>query len=315
MVVSEGARIAGLLYAKERVLAGIGTRVAFADDALNAMVVAAAEEREAVIVSAVETLLRQMIGLRLVVPSSWLPLLEKMRANADVDIRPAHRHAMLALQPRYEDFLVRLGPRTRRNLRYYRRKMEQAGSRFRGTLPFADFAAASRALFPNAAYASSRPNLDRCLAMIEAMSRPLMIGLQNSRGEWVSLAGGWYAGERAILLTQLNDRAYTRESISLVMRSYLIETLISEGIRELVFWEGTSAPLCFYADFPQVLRAYIDAPFVWWRVARALCSAATRLLPARAGTLLKWVVPDREDARRLRGANQLPSSESSDALN
>src|SRR6266566_3172281 len=32
VVVSQGRRIAGLLYCKERVVAGIGTRIAFGDD-------------------------------------------------------------------------------------------------------------------------------------------------------------------------------------------------------------------------------------------------------------------------------------------
>jgi hypothetical protein len=40
VVVSQGKRIAGLLYCKERVVAGIGLRIAFGNDALGAMVAA-----------------------------------------------------------------------------------------------------------------------------------------------------------------------------------------------------------------------------------------------------------------------------------
>jgi hypothetical protein len=82
--------------------------------------------------------------------------------------------------------------------------------------------------------------------MIEAMPSRIMIGLRRSTGEWISLAGGWYAGDRAVLNMQLNDRACGRESVSVVLRSYLIEQLIKRGIRELVFWAGTSPPLSYY---------------------------------------------------------------------
>ena len=316
VVVSQGPRIAGLFYAKERVLAGVGTRVAFGDDAFNAMVVAAEEDREAVFLCAVEALLGHMFGLRLVVPSAWLPLFEKIGASADVEIRAARRHANLSLQPTYEAFLARLGPRTRRNLRYYRRRIERAGHRFVAELSFSEFAAVARRMFPNSAYAFSRPNLERCLAMIEAAPYPILLGLRTNEGEWMSLAGGWYQGDRAILLTQLNLRTYTRESVSLVMRSYLIEMLIGRGVRELIFWEGTSAPLCFYAEFPHVSRVYVDAPLLPWRVLRACCGVAAKLLPAQNGKLLKWIAPngDGHGAPSASG-HPLRSSESSDACN
>jgi hypothetical protein len=54
--------------------------------------------------------------------------------------------------------------------------------------------------------------------MIEAMPRRMLVGLRRREGEWIGLAGGWYVGSRAFLITQLNDRTRDRESVSLVLR-------------------------------------------------------------------------------------------------
>lgn len=117
VVVSQEQRIAGLFYCKERVVAGIGTRLAYGDDALGAMVAAHPEEEDSVIRCAIKVLLKHMVGLRLWVPPNRLPLLSGIQANADVSFCRAEHHGHLELPRTYDAFLVKLGPRTRRNLR------------------------------------------------------------------------------------------------------------------------------------------------------------------------------------------------------
>jgi len=95
--------------------------------------------------------------------------------------------------------------------------------------------------------------------MIEgnALSTPIWLAskwrrLDQSR-RWLCV------GDRAFLCLQLNDRTCARESISLVLRSYVIEQLIRRGIRELVFWKGTSAPLSFYTTPREEFMVYVDS--------------------------------------------------------
>src|SRR5882672_4041738 len=64
VVVSQGRRVAGLLYAGERLVAGIPVGVVLGDDTLGTMVVARPEEIESVFQCAVETLLKRKAALR-----------------------------------------------------------------------------------------------------------------------------------------------------------------------------------------------------------------------------------------------------------
>lgn len=291
VVVSQGPRIAGLLYCKERIVAGIATRIVFGDDTLGTMVAARPEETESVMRCAVEALLKHMIALRFRVPPDRLASLESAKGDADIHSCRVEHHAHLELPRTYDAFLAKVGPCTRHNLRRYRRKSERAGHEFCRDLQFTDFCAAARRLFPKEAYATRESNLDRCLAMIEAMPSRLLIGLRRRGGEWISLAGGWYVDGCAVLTMQLNDRMCSRESVSLVLRSYLIEQLINRGIRELVFRAGTSAPLSSYIAHREEFMAYVDAQWHPWRLLRLSCVALTKLAPVTFGRWLKWVTP------------------------
>ncbi len=133
--------------------------------------------------------------------------------------------------------------------------------------------------------------------MIGAMPSQMLVGLRgkrvkNKNAEWIGLAGGWIEDDRAILVMQLNDRTRARESISLVLRSYLIEALIQQGIREIIFWEGTSAPLNAYATYPEMFMAHLDAQSFALRLVRRAWTTARKLAPTNFIPLLKWFVRD-----------------------
>jgi hypothetical protein len=253
--------------------------------------VALPEEKESVMRCGVEALLKRMIGLRFVIAPDRLPLLRGLRGAADVEFCSAKRHSHLELPRTYDEFLGKVGPLTRRNLRYYRRKAERAGTEFSSELAFSDFSATARCLFPKAAYAKSKQKLERGLAMVEAMPSRMLVGLRKKGGQWISLASGWFTGARAIMNMQLNDRTYTQESVSLVLRSYLIESLINRGCRELVFWAGTSPPLSYSCTSPELFVAYIDAPSLQWRLFRSGCKALRKLPSRILSKKLEWIVP------------------------
>ena len=294
VVVSQGHRIAGLLFGKERLVAGIPTGIVLGDDTLGAMVVASPDESESVMHCAVEALLKHKAALRFRVAADHLALLqaESSRANAEIHCCRGGHHAHLDLPRTYDEFLAKFRSSTRHNFCRYRRRSEIAGNEFSQDQSFTDFCAAAMRLFPKAAHAKGESTLRRCLAMIEAVPSRLLFGLRRKSGDWISLAGGWRLGDRAFLCLQLNDRDCARESVSLVLRSYLIEHLISRGIRELVFWSGTSAPLSFYTTPREEFTVYIDSRSHPWRAVRLSCVALAKLAPATFGRWLNWQAPD-----------------------
>jgi hypothetical protein len=55
----------------------------------------------------------------------------------------------------------------------------------------------------------------------------------------------------AVLRFQCNyDGDYDTDSLSTVLRAYLIEDLIRQGLKELVIWGGTGPPLSRYVSYP-----------------------------------------------------------------
>lgn len=294
VVVSEGRRIVGLLYAQERLMAGIPTGIVLGDDTLGTMLVAHPDDAESVLQCALQTLLKLKAALRFRVGSARLALLqaEAAKANAEILSRREVHHAHLELPRTYDEFLASVGRYTRHNFSRYRRRSESAGNEFCPDQPFTDFCAAAKLLFPKEAYAKQKSNFRQSLAMIEAMPSRLLIGLRRSSGEWISLAGGWYVGDLAVLNMQLNNRTCARESISLVLRSYLLEQLIRRGIREVIFWAGTSAPLNSYITKREEYMTYLDSRSLSWRLVRRSCITLAKLAPTTFGKWLKWEVPN-----------------------
>jgi hypothetical protein len=295
VVVSQGRRVAGMLYAQERIVAGIPIGIVLGDDTLGTMVAARPEEIESVMECAVKALLKYKVALRFRVASNRLALLQNESAKAKVDIhfcREAH-HVHLELPRTYDEFLAKVRRPTRHNLYRYRRRSELAGNEFCPEQSFTDFCAAAERLLPKAAYPPPKRDFQRSLAMIEAAPLRLLIGIRRRGGDWISLAGGWYVGDCAFLDLQLNDCTCRRESLSLVLRSYLIERLINRGtIRELVFWSGSSPPLSSYTAPREEFTVYIDSQSHPWRLVRLACVTLAKVAPVTFGNWLRWQAPD-----------------------
>ena len=294
VVVSQGRRVVGLLYGQERIVAGIPIGIVLGDDTLGTMVAARPEDMESVLRCAVEALLKQKAALRFRGASDRLAFLqnESAKANADIHFYREEHHAHLKLPRTYDEFLAKVRRPTRHNLCRYRRRSELAGNQFCPDQPFAEFCAAAKRLLPKAAYPQPKRDFQRSLAMIEAMPSRLLIGLRRRGGDWISLAAGWHVGGCAFLALQLNDRICRRESVSLVLRSYLIEQLINQGIRELVFWNGTHPPLSLYTTPREEFTVYIDSPSPLWRFVRLTCVTLAKLAPLTFSNWLEWDAPD-----------------------
>jgi hypothetical protein len=82
--------------------------------------------------------------------------------------------------------------------------------------------------------------VERALKILATVDQPVLAGLRDSDGRWVGILGGWQEADNATVFLQMNhERENLGNSLSLVLRGYLIERLIESGVRTLRFWAGT----------------------------------------------------------------------------
>ena len=102
--------------------------------------------------------------------------------------------------------------------------------------------------------------------------------------------GGWYLPGRAVLCFQCNNEFdFGSDSLSVVLRGYLIELLIRQGLEELVIWADTGPPLSRYVSYTPTIGIRLDIPTYSWRVARRFISTITPHLPRRLAAAAQWI--------------------------
>ena len=299
VVVRRGDAIAGIVYTKERRVRGFSTGIVYGDGRLGNLAVADAADREEVLVVAVASLfkLSHVRGVRLAIPVAEVEARAVARAQPMVPFdlgyspsSPFDTHARLPLPGGYEEFLGRLGSRTRRNFRYYRRRFEDGGHVYVDDVSPQDLVHAARELRPKCRIPTGQREIDRALNLLNATRRPWITGLKHHDGTWLSVAAGWFSGTRAIMFFQLNDdRDHDDASLSVVLRGRLIETLIRSGTPELVFWSGTAAPLSRYVEPIPAMSAYLDTPALGWRLLRSMIEKAQPWMTPRMAADARWI--------------------------
>ncbi len=299
VAIKQGGKLIGALYAKERKFAGVPTGIIFADATLAGMVVSEPALRATVLHTATRALLGRptTLGLRLLVPPDGyeLGVLRSLLNGQQLHYAatPAENHSILSLDPTYEQFLNRLGPRTRRNFRYYRRKSQTEGHVFVEALPLTEFRAAAEALLQHKVVGANADGMARAFSMFEHARRPILAGLRDRQGEWLGLLGGWFEGGRPIVFFQVNsDRQHARSSLSLVLRGHFLEGLIQTGIKQVVFWAGVGEPLNRYAKPIPTLSVYVDKPQKLWSGFRHLLAGGIRKLPPEMAWRADWILPN-----------------------
>ena len=248
----EYKELIGVLYTSELYVIGVRTGFIFGGDQMGRGLVLAAPDREQEIFTAACAFLleqgRHAMRLnwtsQLPVSSQSIQLPQRSaRTQAKLDVHP--EGDWLRLEPTYEAFLARMGAHTRRNLRYYRRKVEGVGFTYSGALGPSEIAGALESLNKVADYPISQARLDRDRRYFAAFGSPVIAGLRDSRGNFISLVTGFTAGEHLHILTQLNgeSEALRKLSLSLVLRGYLIEEFIQRGFSAVHFINGSSPML------------------------------------------------------------------------
>lgn len=306
VAVRNSGDVVGILYARERVISGVPTGIVYADGSLGGILLGDPAHQANAIRVAVETLFAfpKIRGVRLrVLPCSGeLEIIREMVASGSFDGRyspiehddsPLWKyHAHLPLAQTYDQFLQRLGSTTRHNFRYYRRRCEGAGHKFVESLSVEELRSAARELGPKSKYASriQEMSIARDLEVVAATTRPLAVGLKHQNGEWLSVIGGWYLPGGAVLCFQCNNEFdFGPDSLSVVLRGYLIELLIRQGLEELVIWSDTGPPLSRYVSYTPTIGIRLDIPTYSWRVARRFISTITPHLPRRLAAAAQWI--------------------------
>jgi hypothetical protein len=247
VLIRQGEQIAAVLYGKERRVMGIiKTGVVECGDYYGDGAVIAQENFKATAVALGALKLLELSRIHAVRTS--LKIMDQAEADSmtgqvgvkSMMLSQAVQNT-LVLEDTFERFLNRLGSHTRRNLRVYRRRVEQEGWRFIARLGPAEAAAAFRALQRREGRRThSAHNVKCCQAALKKVPGSCYAGVCTATGEWVSLAGGWLRNDRYFMLLQLNDARYLRDSVSTVMRSFLIEDLIGSGVKTINFIGGSS---------------------------------------------------------------------------
>jgi hypothetical protein len=306
VTVRRSGEVVGILYAKERVIAGIPTGIVYADGSLGGILLENSFHEENLFRVAIETLLVSPgirgVRLRLLRSSGEFDAVREAIGSRSVDARYfpiAYRdspvwkyHAHLQLPDTYNRFLEGLGSTTRHNFRYYRRRFEASGHKFVDCLSMDELRSAALDLYPKSKFTArcQLSDIEKAMSMVSAAGRPLAIGLRNRSGEWVSVIGGWYRPHGAVLCFQCNnERDFGPDSLSTVLRAYLIELLIRQGLQELVIWADTGPPLSRYVTYAPTIGVCLDVPTYLWRVARLFISTVGPRLPGRLAAAAQWI--------------------------
>jgi hypothetical protein len=150
--------------------------------------------------------------------------------------RSVPRH--LPMADTVEATMATLGKHTRRNLRYYRRRLETEMD-----VDFVPEVAMDLETFFAISRASTNPVTDELAAWrydsIQRMPGTFFAGIRTSNGRWLSLIGGRRHMQVTEIDWQVNLAGLQRYSLSTVMRSYLLEHEIDLGTKQLAFTGGT----------------------------------------------------------------------------
>jgi hypothetical protein len=234
---------------------GVGSGLACAGDPMgDGLLIAPAQERETFLRCAIEELVnvqKKFHTVRLRVKTSRPSLLVDFEApglrNKFIERTVQHR---LVLTETYEEMLASFGLRTRRSLRAKRRQLENnlRPDFFPGIAAEEAFQAMCFLRAKSSMPARSMWYFEGLRKMLHTREDAFAMGLRSKDGTWLSVLSGWRRNGTTYIDVQLNHSTYMRESLSAVMRAFLLEYEISIGQKYIVFVGGCSALLERYCS-------------------------------------------------------------------
>ncbi len=237
----------------EHTLFGMGLGLMRGGDAVGESYVTGAEAfRLQHIHVAAQALLRhrRVYGVSLTIKASLDDCVAVMgpgdRYRVFTERTPVHK---LKLAESYAAMLASMGPRTRRSLATKRRQLEQnAQVSFLPTLEPAQ-ALEVMTLLRSRSYPERISKFyDARYRLLCERSEMFTMGMRLPDGTWLSVLGGWRRDGITFIDLQMNDKHFKKESISAVMRAFLLEHEIARQQKMIYFVGGCSILLGRYCE-------------------------------------------------------------------
>lgn len=155
----------------------------------------------------------------------------------------------LPLANTYEGMLASLGPRTRRSLAGKRQQLEKSTNvQFVSELDPDQSLEVMLALEAKSMPHRNSEFYHARYRLLRAKSDFFNMGLRLPDGRWLSLVTGWRRNRVTYVDLQMNDMNYKKESLSAVMRAYLLEHEIAHKQELINFVGGSSLLLRRYCE-------------------------------------------------------------------
>jgi hypothetical protein len=155
----------------------------------------------------------------------------------------------LPLLPTYEGMLASLGPRTRRSLAGKRQQLEKSANvQFIAALEPGQALEVMLELEAKAMPQRISEFFHARHRLLRANSEFFSMGLRTPAGPWLSLLSGWRRKGVTYVDLQMNDMHYKKESISAVMRAFMLEHEIGLRQQLIDFVGGSSLLLRRYCE-------------------------------------------------------------------
>ena len=193
---------------------------------------------------------RRIHGVSLTFKASMDACVEVMGAPSNLRLyRPTTVQHKLPLASTYEGLLAGMGPRTRRSLAGKRQQLEKSKDvRF---IPALDAELSLEGMLALATKSTPERISDFYHAryrLLRANSEFFSMGLRLADGTWLSLLTGWRLHGVTYVDLQMNDMHYKKESISAVMRAFMLEHEIARKQQSINFVGGSSLLLRRYCE-------------------------------------------------------------------
>jgi hypothetical protein len=155
----------------------------------------------------------------------------------------------LPLENTYEGMLARLGPRTRRSLSGKRQQLEKSANvKFVPVLEPDKALEVMLELEPKSMPQRITAFYQARYHVLRAKTEFFSMGLRLPDGPWLSLLSGWRCHGATYIDLQMNDMHYKKESISAVMRAFMLENEIVRKQQLINFVGGSSLLLRRYCE-------------------------------------------------------------------
>lgn len=271
-------RLIGLVYATQHYLRGVPTGYAIGGDfSGRGLLLCAEKDEQRVLRMAIRRMTQHgvhSIHLRML-PRNRSPFsIKGFRMKALDAVIPGD---LLVFRPDFEEFLATLGKHTRRNIRAYVRKTEQAGIQFVPSIEKTEYEEAVARLNAQTDFPADDLRLARDERFLELHGGE-RIGLRSPEGLLIAVLCGFRKDGRFCLLTQLNDAAYERLSLSLVLRAYAAKYFIEDGLVGLHFMGGSSLSFGRYCRPENYRSIFVDRASGFAAAVKMLAGRALKLL-------------------------------------